>query len=45
MDKSIKKAKKSIDMKMNKLVSMDKKNDKKHEKEGMKKAMTKKGCK
>ena len=44
MDKLIKKEKKVIDKGMNKLISMDKKNDRKHEKEGMKKAMKKKGC-
>jgi hypothetical protein len=37
MDKAIKKEKKMIDKGMDKLVSMDKKNDKKHEKMGMKK--------
>jgi hypothetical protein len=44
MDKAIKKEKKMIDKGMNKLASMDKKNDKMHEKKGMKKAMKKKGC-
>jgi len=44
MDKQIKKEKKVIAKGMDKLISMDKKNDKKHEKEGMRKAMKKKGC-
>lgn len=44
MDEAIRKEKKSIDKGMNKLASMDKKNDKKHEKIGEKKAMKKKGC-
>ncbi len=44
MDKAIKKEKKAMDKGMNKLASMDKKNDMKHEKMGMKKAMKKKGC-
>lgn len=43
MDKEIKKEKKIIDKGMNKLASMDKKNDEKHEKMGEKKAMKKKG--
>ena len=44
MDKQIKKEKKMIDKGMDKLASMDKKNDKKHEKIGEKKAMKMKGC-
>lgn len=44
MDKEIRKEKKSIDKGMEKLASIDKKNDREHEKKGMKKAMKKKGC-
>lgn len=44
MDKAIRKEKKAIDKSMEKLASMDKKNDKNHEKIGAKKAMKKKGC-